>query len=61
MILQGTVQEGRRKGGQKKRWEENIPDLTCLELGEALLNAENREEWRTLAAQSSSTLIETTG
>ena len=24
MILQGTVQGGRRKGRQKKRWEDNI-------------------------------------
>ena len=28
MILQGTVQGGRRKGRQKKRWEDNVTDWT---------------------------------
>ena len=31
-ILQGTVKGGRRRGGQRKRWEDNIKDLdlsTC--------------------------------
>ena len=35
MILQGTVQGGRR-GRQKKRWEDNITEWTGLKLGEAL-------------------------
>ena len=26
MILQGTVQGGRRRGSQKKRWEDNISE-----------------------------------
>ena len=46
MILQGTVQGGRRKGRQKKRWKDNIPEWTGLGLGEALQKAEDREEWR---------------
>ena len=53
MILQGTVQGGRRKGTQKKRWEDNVTEWTGLKLGEALRKAENREEWRTVVAQSS--------
>ena len=53
MILQGTVQGGRRKGRQKKRWEDNITEWTGLKLGEALRKAENREEWRKVVAQSS--------
>ena len=53
MILQGTVQGGRRKGRQKKRWEDNITELTGLKLGEALRKAENREGWRKVVAQSS--------
>ena len=30
MILQGTVQGGRRRGRQKKRWEDNITEWTGL-------------------------------
>ena len=36
MILQGTVQGGRRKGRQKKRWEGNISEWAGLGLDEAL-------------------------
>ena len=50
MILQDTVQGGRRKGRQKKRWEDNITEWTGLNLGEALRKAKNREGWRKLAA-----------
>ena len=53
MILQGTVQGGRRRGRQKKRWEDNVMEWTGLKLGEALRKAENREEWRTVVARSS--------
>ena len=53
MILQGTVQGGRRRGRQKKRREDNVTEWTGLKLGEALRKAENREEWRTVVAQSS--------
>ena len=53
MILQGTVQGGRRRGRQKNRWEDNVTEWTGLKLGEALLKAENREEWRTVVARSS--------
>ena len=31
-ILQGTVKGGRRQGGQRKRWEDNIREWTGLEL-----------------------------
>ena len=44
MILQGTGQGGRRRGRQKKRWEDNVTEWTGLKLGEALRKAENREE-----------------
>ena len=30
-ILQGTVQGGRRRGRQRKRWEDNVKDWTGLE------------------------------
>ena len=53
MILQGTVQGWRRRGRQKKRWEDKITEWTGLKLGEALRKAENREEWKTVVARSS--------
>ena len=34
IILQGTVQGGRRKGKEEKRCEENIMEQTRLKLGE---------------------------
>ena len=43
----------RRRGRQKKRWEDNITVWTGLKLGEALRKVENREEWRTVVARSS--------
>ena len=48
MILQDAVQRERRKGRQKKRWEDNI--YIGLGLGEALRKA---EEWRKVVARSS--------
>ena len=30
-VLQGTVQGGRRRGRQRKRWEDNIKEWTGLE------------------------------
>ena len=52
-VLQGTVQGGRRRGRQKKRWEDNIPEWTGMTLGAAMRKAERREEWRELVARSS--------
>ena len=51
-ILQGTVQGGRRKGRQKIRWEDNIPEWTGMTLYAAMRKAERREEWRELVARS---------
>ena len=47
-IIQGTVQGGRRRGRQRKRWEDNIKEWTGLEWNVILRKAENREEWRKL-------------
>ena len=33
-ILQDTVNRGRRQGGQRKRWEDNIREWTGLEFAE---------------------------
>ena len=51
-ILQGTVQGGRRRGRQRKRWEDNIKEWTGLEWDIILRKAENREEWRKLVVKS---------
>ena len=47
-IVLGTVQGGRRRGRQRKRWEYNIEEWTGLEWYTILRKAENREEWRKL-------------
>ena len=51
-VLQGTVRGGRRRGRQRKRWEDNTQDWTGLELSNAVRRAEEREEWRMLVARS---------
>ena len=51
-ILQGTVQGGRRRGRQRKRWEDNIKEWPGLEWNILLPKAENREEWRKLVVKS---------
>ena len=40
-ILQGTVKGGRRQGGQRKRWEDNIREWTGLEFGKSQRTVEN--------------------
>ena len=39
-ILQGTVPGGRKRGRQKKRWEDNIKEWTGLQLSDTLRKAE---------------------
>ena len=51
-ILQGTVQGGRRRGRQRKGWEDNMKEWTGLEWNIMLWKAENREEWRKLVVKS---------
>ena len=50
-ILQGTVKAGRRQGGQRKRWEDNIREWTGLEFGKSQRAVEKK--WRKLVAKSS--------
>ena len=52
-ILQGTVKGGRRQGGQRKRWEDNVREWTGLEFGKSQRAVGNREKWRKLVAKSS--------
>ena len=51
-ILQETVQGGRRKGRQRKRWEDNIKEWTGLEWNTILRKTENSEEWRKLIVKA---------
>ena len=51
-FLQGTVQGGRRRGRQRKRWEDNIWEWTGLGLSDTVRKAEEREEWRRLVVTS---------
>ena len=43
-ILQGTVKKGRRQGGQRKRWEDNVREWTGLEFGKSQRAVENRKK-----------------
>ena len=46
---QGT----RRRGSQKKRWEDNIKEWTGMGFGDFLRAAEDREGWKGIVATSS--------
>ena len=52
-ILQGTVKGRRRRGMQRKRWEDNIREWTGLKFAKSLRAEENREKWRKLVVKSS--------
>ena len=52
-ILQGTVKRARKRGRQKKRWEDNIKEWTGMEFGDSLRAAEDREGWKGIVATSS--------
>ena len=52
-ILQGTVKGERRRGRQKKRWEDNIKEWTGMGFGDSLRTAEDREGWKGIVAMSS--------
>ena len=52
-ILQGTVKGGRRRGRQRKRWEDDIREWTGLEFAKSQRAVENRGKWRKLVAKSS--------
>ena len=52
-ILQGTVKGGRRQGGQRKRWEDNIREWTGLEFGKSQRALKDRGKWRKPVVKSS--------
>ena len=49
-ILQGTVKGARKKGRQKKRWEDNIKEWTGMGFGDSLRAAEDMEGWKGIVA-----------
>ena len=52
-ILQGTAKGARRRGMQKKRWEDNIKEWTGIGFGDSLRAAEDREWLKGIAATAS--------
>ena len=45
-ILQGTTRGGRKRGRQRKRWDDNIREWTGMKLYDTMRGTERREEWR---------------
>ena len=53
IILQGTVKGKRKRGRQKKRWEDNIKEWTGIDFASSTRAAENRSRWKGIVANSS--------
>ena len=47
-ILQGTVRLARRRGRQRKRWEDNVREWTGLDFSDTQRAADGRQRWRQL-------------
>ena len=52
-ILQGKVKGKRKRGRQKKGWEDNIKEWTGMDLASSTRAAENRTRWKGIVANSS--------
>ncbi|XP_072042720.1 uncharacterized protein [Amphiura filiformis] len=52
-VLQGTVNGSRRRGRQKKRWEDNIREWTGLNFTTSQRAVEDRNRWREIVKMSS--------
>ena len=50
-LLQGTVKGARRRGRQKKRWEDNIKERTGMGFRDSLRAAEDKEGWKGIVAR----------
>ncbi|GFR93081.1 endonuclease-reverse transcriptase [Elysia marginata] len=53
VTMQDTVNGDRKIGRPKKRWEDNIRELTGLELINTLRKADDREKWKAVVKRSS--------
>ena len=51
--LQGTVKGQRKRGRQKKRWEDNIKEWTGMDFASSTRAAENRTRWKGIVVNSS--------
>ena len=49
-ILQGTVKGKRKRGRQKKRWEDNIKEWTGMDFASYTRAAENMSRWKGIVA-----------
>ena len=52
-ILQGTVKGKRKRGTQKKRWEDNIKEWTGVDFASSTRAAKNRSRLKRIVANSS--------
>ena len=52
-ILKGIVKGKRKRGRQKKRWEDNIKEWTGMDFASSTRAAENRSRWKGIVANSS--------
>ena len=48
--LFSTVPGKRKRGRQKKRWEDNIREWTCLDFNSSQRAAEDRQRWQKIVA-----------
>ena len=53
ILGQGIGKGARRRGRQKKRWEDNIKEWPGMGFGDSLRAAENREVWKGIVPTSS--------
>ncbi|BFZ22361.1 hypothetical protein BsWGS_25400 [Bradybaena similaris] len=53
IILQGRVEGGRRRGGQRKSWNDNIKGWTGCSIYTIAHVVENRERWHALITNAS--------
>ena len=51
-IFQGTLSAKRRRGGQKRRWEDDILNWTNMNMNELMRKAEDRAEWWSIVWRS---------
>ena len=52
-ILKGTVKGKRKRGRQKKRWEDKIKEWTGMDFASSTRTAENRTRWKGIVANLS--------
>ena len=50
---QGTAKGKRKRGSQKKRWEDNIKEWTRMDFASSTRAAENGSRWKGIVSNSS--------